>query len=1026
MRSEYLGICALLPGLAEQINAGLYLTRRMTREECREAIEGPAGVMGFDIEPKLVNRLLNDLSSFAPWEGDANTSQLQQLSQRADQLPIMQHVLSRLWQRAVPSTDDRRLTLRLADYETVGELQGAFGAHAAEVMERLSQPARAIVRRVFRALVTGTTISDAVRRPRRFGDLTRIVATEPAIVMEVVNAFRAPDCNFLRPPLVDPIHDDTIIDISHESLIRQWPSLTGWLVEEARATSLWQRLASSQASFERGEGDLLAGLDLANILAWWEQETPNAFWSSALVRDHATISAYVEKSKRAEEERREREEAAVRNERRRLRMRGTVYAGLAILAMLSTGVALWSAEHASRETSRAEANLAAARAVVNDVTDLLYEEKIEAIPGSASLVRDVMTLFQPRLEDFIRQSSADGASLDLARARLRMAMAVQKIGGGTEVLDNFKTAFESALALVAKAPEDLHYAQKVTVLFGAGWQYIWSLYDFGRKSEAEIVITRIEELRPALRFDESKLDQVIAIARYYNALSRNFSDNKQWKESLTAQMESERLARIAVDLSAGSPGSPLALRLLGNSLTNQGLDLEALGEKQAAIEKRQAGCEIKARVADQFPFDSLAVAGHARCLKDAAFETENLNEKFRLLDLAQESLEFLLRVDPDVAVTRVGLLTILQNKHSHLIKDKALQRQVAWLFVEHWERLFAGRSIVPQYVNGLTNAFEQIVGTEFDDLGERERFYRRLFEAIRVSADSFPDVQAINLAAGLSALRLARLFEKDELRRPDAYPLIELSINYLDRSHFLDDTSEFSERFATVCESYGARAKLLYYDRKVDEYITNFKTIRQKCEPILDKYPFDFYLRQYFDSGYMNAGELLFNAERYEEARPYLEYGAKYGQGSSTKLLARMYDEGLGVKADKERAAELNKKAAGQSMKRFTIPTDFGSSGKFPFHFYVMDRPKDFPYKGIDDQVEWLKQARGGTVPEDVVKSFRTLQQIAWDKNVSFPELVASALGNMEEDKTKRVETFKSVVNEKDSAAIKKKVLRKL
>src|SRR5215510_15146710 len=69
MRSEYLGACALIPGLAERINSGLYLTRRMTRDECRAAIEGPAGVIGFDIEPKLVNRLLNDLTSFAPWEG---------------------------------------------------------------------------------------------------------------------------------------------------------------------------------------------------------------------------------------------------------------------------------------------------------------------------------------------------------------------------------------------------------------------------------------------------------------------------------------------------------------------------------------------------------------------------------------------------------------------------------------------------------------------------------------------------------------------------------------------------------------------------------------------------------------------------------------------------------------------------------------------------------------------------------------------------------------------------------------------
>src|SRR5262245_21420150 len=333
MRSEYLGACALIPGLAERINSGLYLTRRMTRDECRAAIEGPAGVIGFDIEPKLVNRLLNDLTSFAPWEGDEKGSQLQQLSRRADQLPIMQHVLSRLWQRAGQSADNGRRILRLADYEAVGELQGVFAAHAAEVMERLSPSASAIVPRVFKALVAGTTISDAVRRPRRFGELTAIVAAERDIVLEVVDAFRAPDCNFLRPALVDPIDTDTIVDLSHESLIRQWRSLPEWLSEEAHAKSLWQRLASAQASFERAEGDLLSGLDLANILAWWEKEMPNAAWASDLAGDYDSISAFVQKSKEAEEQRRQLEEAAAIKERQRLRRRAAVYGTLAILAI---------------------------------------------------------------------------------------------------------------------------------------------------------------------------------------------------------------------------------------------------------------------------------------------------------------------------------------------------------------------------------------------------------------------------------------------------------------------------------------------------------------------------------------------------------------------------------------------------------------------------------------------------------------------------------------------------------------------
>jgi Novel STAND NTPase 1 len=44
MRAEFLGDCALFYGLPEAINQGLYLTPRLTREQLREAIEGPARV----------------------------------------------------------------------------------------------------------------------------------------------------------------------------------------------------------------------------------------------------------------------------------------------------------------------------------------------------------------------------------------------------------------------------------------------------------------------------------------------------------------------------------------------------------------------------------------------------------------------------------------------------------------------------------------------------------------------------------------------------------------------------------------------------------------------------------------------------------------------------------------------------------------------------------------------------------------------------------------------------------------------
>ncbi|HWT39220.1 MAG TPA: AAA family ATPase, partial [Paraburkholderia sp.] len=79
MRSDFLGECALFMGLPEAINESQYLTPRLTREQIRAAIVGPARVFGGDVEPVLVNHLLNEIGP------------------DPDQLPLLQHALMRMW-----------------------------------------------------------------------------------------------------------------------------------------------------------------------------------------------------------------------------------------------------------------------------------------------------------------------------------------------------------------------------------------------------------------------------------------------------------------------------------------------------------------------------------------------------------------------------------------------------------------------------------------------------------------------------------------------------------------------------------------------------------------------------------------------------------------------------------------------------------------------------------------------------------------------------------------------------------------
>ena len=221
MRSEYLGACALIEGLAEAISAGMFLTPRMTRGQCRAAIVGPATACGIEIEEGLVNRLLNDLAAFAPWDDRSALDQLDRLVRRADQLPLLQYCLNRMWVRAVDASRGERTLLRLTDYERIGGLGGALNAHGDQILATLGEERRAVTEAVFRALTEGSTIADAVRRPTRFGELIAICGGDEPSVRAVVDAFRAPGCNFLSPELdpknPEPIRAETFVDITHES-----------------------------------------------------------------------------------------------------------------------------------------------------------------------------------------------------------------------------------------------------------------------------------------------------------------------------------------------------------------------------------------------------------------------------------------------------------------------------------------------------------------------------------------------------------------------------------------------------------------------------------------------------------------------------------------------------------------------------------------------------------------------------------------------------------------------------------------
>ncbi len=314
MRSDFLGDCALFYGLPEKINQGLFLTPRLDREQLRTVIEGPAKVFDGGVEPVLTNRLLNEM-------GD-----------HPDQLPVLQHALMRMW-RFAEAENTQQTVLNLTHYEKTGGLANALLQHAEETYTKLSSakqgvieslfvlPKSKIAEILFRRLCERDPASRDTRSPAKLGDVATLAGVPWQQIATVVDAFRQDGCHFLMPPPGIDLELDSIIDISHESLIRRWQRLEKWAEEEAKSADVYRRLEDSARRRKKEGAELLSGMDLKIALKWREREQPDAIWARRYAKEEdksfSLAMAFLMESEQAQkqkQEEKEKEEAQQREQ----------------------------------------------------------------------------------------------------------------------------------------------------------------------------------------------------------------------------------------------------------------------------------------------------------------------------------------------------------------------------------------------------------------------------------------------------------------------------------------------------------------------------------------------------------------------------------------------------------------------------------------------------------------------------------------------------------------------------------------
>ena len=260
MRSDYIGDCMEFAGLPEAINDGQYLVPRMEREELRSVITGPVAVGGGEIAPRLVTRLLNEV-------GD-----------NRDQLPVLQHALMRTWDYWEKHHSDSE-PMDLRHYEAVGSMKKALSQHADEIYHGLaSDRERRIAERLFRLLTDTADDVRGIRHPTTVAEVCAVCEAEQAEVVAVVDQFRMPGRTFLMPPASVALSTQSILDISHESLMRVWNRLIEWVQQESEAAQLYRDLARSAILHQTGSG-LWSRAQLQRAVEWREGNQPTARWA---------------------------------------------------------------------------------------------------------------------------------------------------------------------------------------------------------------------------------------------------------------------------------------------------------------------------------------------------------------------------------------------------------------------------------------------------------------------------------------------------------------------------------------------------------------------------------------------------------------------------------------------------------------------------------------------------------------------------------------------------------------------------
>ena len=347
LRSDFLGATQCHPELNTHIARWGFLVPGMAKEELEAAIRKPAELARptYRFATAFVELLVNDVLG------------------HPGSLPLLQFALQRVWD-ALPEDPMENLA-------KLGGVGGAVAAEAENIFGSLSQEDQAIARRAFLAMVNLGEGTPDTRRRAKLEEITTS-ATNAEQEHSVLARFSRPDARLITLSQEPGI--GVTFEVAHETLIRRWDRLWGWLHEGRDDQRFLHRAREAAECWAQNKGSLWRSFELEQLREFAQRVPQDITLGLARFLDASLVA-----------------DAAGRNaERRRQRNILVATASGLVVAVILAGIAGWQWQNAEIQRSRAERSLVLATDTANSLVFDLAQEFRNVAGVPAATVKDIL------------------------------------------------------------------------------------------------------------------------------------------------------------------------------------------------------------------------------------------------------------------------------------------------------------------------------------------------------------------------------------------------------------------------------------------------------------------------------------------------------------------------------------------------------------------------------------------------------------------------------------------------------------